>query len=169
MTATSNDTRSLQGPSYSEQIRACRDGVVRNPYQGTDKKVVFVCSMGILRSATGARLYAHRYNTRTAGTWSDALIPLTPILMAWADELVFVNHHNYEQVKHSYEEEGHPGSFDKDFNIKVLDIPDAYEHMHPELIKAFHEQYEPLEQVPTMSLARLKGNSVWDYADSFKD
>jgi predicted protein tyrosine phosphatase len=24
----------------------------------------------------------------------------------------------------------------------VLDIPDAYEHMHPDLIKAFEEQYE---------------------------
>jgi predicted protein tyrosine phosphatase len=143
MTDTSNDTRPVQS-TFSEQIRACRDGVVRNPYQGTDKKVVFVCSMGILRSATGARLYAHKYNTRTAGTWSDALIPLTPILMAWADELVFVNKHNYEQVKLAYEADGgNEGDFDKDFNVKVLDIPDSFPHMHPELIKAFEEQYEP--------------------------
>lgn len=131
--------------TLSEQIRACRDGAVRNPYQGTDKKVLFVCSMGILRSATAARLYAPKYNTRSAGTWSDALIPLTPILMAWADEIVFVNKHNYEQVKTSYEADGsNIGDFDKDFNIKVLDIPDKYPHMHPELQQAFKEQYEPI-------------------------
>lgn len=128
--------------SFSQEIRECRDGVVQNPYQGTDKKVVFVCSMGILRSATAARIYASKYNTRTAGTWSDALIPLTPMLMAWADELVFVNKSNYLDVKQSYEEDGQPGDFDKDFNVKVLDIPDSFEHMHPQLIKAFAEQYE---------------------------
>ena len=128
--------------SFSEQIRDCRDGVVKNPYQGTDKKVLFVCSMGILRSATAARIYANKYNTRSAGSWHDALIPLTPILMAWADEIVFVNKHNYTQVKQYLEEENM--FLDKDFNVRVLDIPDSFPHMHPELIKAFEEQYELL-------------------------
>ena len=126
----------------SEKIRNCREGVVNNPYQGDDKRVLFVCSMGILRSATGARLYANRYNTRAAGTWADALIPLTDQLMAWAQEIVFVNKHNYEQVKDWYNEKH--SSFDDDFNIKVLNIPDAYPHMHPKLVQAFAEQYEPL-------------------------
>lgn len=128
--------------TLSEKIRDCRAGVISNPYQGTDKKVVFVCSMGILRSATAARMYGHKYNTRSAGTWTDhALIPLTDTLIAWADELVFVNDHNYQQTLRRFEERG------EDLKvvataIKVLDIPDAYEHMHPELIKAFEEQYE---------------------------
>lgn len=128
--------------ALSDDIRNCRDGVVSNPYQGSDKKVLFVCSMGILRSATGARLYAHKYNTRSAGTWDDALIPLSNQLMAWADEIVFVNIHNYEQVRSYCEEEG--VDIDKEFNIKVLDIPDSYPHMHPELVRAFDVQYEPL-------------------------
>jgi predicted protein tyrosine phosphatase len=130
--------------TLSEEIRACREGVVNNPYQGADKRVLFICSMGILRSATAARIYASKYNTRSAGTWSDALIPLTPILMAWAQEMVFVNKHNYEQVKDSYETDTDVGSFNKDFNIKVLDIPDKYPHMHPKLVEAFIEQYEPI-------------------------
>ena len=128
--------------TLSEKIRDCRDGVVKNPYQGSDKKVVFVCSMGILRSATAARLYAHKYNTRSAGTWADALVPLTDTLIAWADELVFVNKHNYEQVKKYFADNG--TDLHEIANVKVLDIPDAYPHMHPELIKAFKEQYEPL-------------------------
>ena len=124
--------------TYSDEIRACQDGVVRNPYQGRDKKVVFVCSMGILRSATGARLYARKYNTRTAGTYRDALVPLTPILAAWADELVFVNKENYEWFLKTNDDP----EFVKTLNIKVLNIPDHFEHMHPDLIKCFKEQYE---------------------------
>lgn len=125
--------------TFSDQIRQCRDGVVRNPYQGTDKKVVFVCSMGILRSATGARLYARKYNTRTAGSYDDALVPLTPTLIAWADEIVFVNHENYNNILQKYGE----NCLDHTV-VKVLHIPDQFPHMHPELVKAFEEQYEPL-------------------------
>jgi predicted protein tyrosine phosphatase len=124
--------------TLSDEIRKCREGVVRNPFQGTDKKVLFVCSMGILRSATGARLYAGKYNTRSAGSWDDALIPLTTTLLAWADEIVFMNKSNYDNYlgKFVYEQ---PHA-----KIKVLNIPDNYPHMDPELIKAFEEQYEPL-------------------------
>lgn len=125
----------------SDAIRAFRGGVFRNPYQGTDKKVVFVCSMGILRSATGARIYAHKYNTRTAGSWHDALIHLSENLIVWADEIVFVNQENYEHALHEYEDDEALVMTIKD-KAKVLDIPDNYEHMHPELIKAFEEQYE---------------------------
>lgn len=125
-------------PTLSEQIRQCRNGVVANPYQGTDKKVLFVCSMGILRSATAARIYAHKYNTRCAGSWGDALIPLTPILLAWANEIVFVNVENYHNAVSEFGEEVF-----KETPTKVLDIPDKYPHMHQELIKAFEEQYEP--------------------------
>lgn len=126
---------------FSNRIRDCRDGVVANPYQGKDKRVVFVCSMGILRSATGARLYAHKYNTRSAGTWEDhALTPLTQRLIDWADELVFVNDHNWQAAKEKFG----PGEWRQ--KSKVLDIPDTYEHMHPELIKAFNEQYERIDR-----------------------
>jgi predicted protein tyrosine phosphatase len=125
--------------TLSKKIRECRDGAAGNPYQGTDKKVLFVCSMGILRSATAARLYAGKYNTRAAGTWGDALIPITNMLLAWANEIVFVNKENYEQAV---------GEFGEDiFKMKptrVLDIPDDHPHMHPELIKAFNQQYEPV-------------------------
>lgn len=128
--------------TLSDEIRDCREGVVNNPYQGTDKRVVFVCSMGILRSATGARLYGKKYNTRTAGTWHDALVPLTPILMAWADELVFVNNSNYQMVMDAIEEDEMKAYIAK--KSLVLDIPDKYPHMHPKLIQAFNDQYEQL-------------------------
>lgn len=127
--------------SLSDAIRNCREGVVSNPYQGTDKRVLFVCSMGLLRSATGARLYAKKYNTRSCGTWPDALIPLTETLLYWADEIVFVNEANYQQAMVSFEESWPMWSK----KATRLAIPDAYPHMHPELIKAFSEQYESVE------------------------
>lgn len=126
--------------TFSEQIRKCRDGVVRNPYQGPDKKVLFVCSMGILRSATGARMYAHRYNTRNAGSWGDALIPLTPILIAWAEQIVFVNKENYDNAVNEFGSEVF-----QEMDVRILNIPDQYPHLHPELIRAFNQQYEEIE------------------------
>lgn len=127
--------------SLSDQIKQCRTGAAANPYQGNDKKVLFVCSMGILRSATAARMYAKKYNTRSCGTWVDeALIPITPLLIQWADEIVFVNQSNFDNVV----SDPVGAELLEGKNIKVLNIPDKYEHMHPELIKAFEEQYEPL-------------------------
>jgi predicted protein tyrosine phosphatase len=125
--------------TLSEQIRQCKAGAANNPYQGNDKKVLFVCSMGILRSATAARLYAKKYNTRSAGTYGDALVPLTPMLIAWANEIVFVNKSNYATAVMEFGEEVF-----KETPTKVLNIPDTFEHMHPRLIQAFKEQYEPL-------------------------
>ena len=129
--------------NLSHEIRQCRAGVVNNPYQGTDRKVVFVCSMGILRSATGARLYAHKYNTRTAGTWDDALVTLTDKLILWANQLVFVNQENYTQALRKWENDEDMVLTIQDKAV-VLNIPDNFEHMHPELINAFNNQYEGL-------------------------
>jgi predicted protein tyrosine phosphatase len=126
--------------TLSNKIRICKDGAAANPFQGTDKKVLFVCSMGILRSATAARMYAKKYNTRSAGTYSEALIQITPLLINWADEVVFVNEDafqdaiGYENIAEALE--GVP--------IKILDIPDTFEHMHPQLRDEFEQQYEVL-------------------------
>jgi len=125
--------------TLSDAIRHCKAGAASNPYQGDDKKVLFVCSMGILRSATAARLYSRKYNTRSAGTYGDALIPLTPMLLAWANEIVFVNKGNYMAAIMEFGED-----IFKETPTKVLDIPDQFPHMHPDLIKAFEEQYEKL-------------------------
>lgn len=121
--------------TLSDKIKESRFGAVHNPYQGDDKKVLFVCSMGILRSATGARIYGHKYNTRSAGTYVDeALIPLTQTLLDWANEVVFVNPENYAgAIKLGLRLPD---------NIKVLKIPDQYPHMDDAIIQAYDEQYE---------------------------
>lgn len=112
-----------------------------NPYQGSDKRVLFVCSVGMLRSATAARIYAKKYNTRAAGSDQvEALIPVTSELIAWADEIVFVNQYNRDEVDKFFDLE----NIGKTKKIKVLNIPDQYPHMDPQLIAAFEEQYESI-------------------------
>lgn len=124
--------------TYSEIIRQARYGAVKNPYQGSDKKVLFVCTMGILRSATGSRIYGHKYNTRSAGTHEEALTILTPLQLMWADEIVFVNKENFDEADKKFDlSEYMP-------KIKVLNIPDNFEHMHPEIIHAYRSQYEDI-------------------------
>lgn len=108
-----------------------------NPFQGTDKKVLFVCSAGILRSATGARIYAAKYNTRAVGSESYALILISSDLLLWADEVVFVNPENHQHVASKYDLDTFKAK------VIILNIPDHYEHMNPELVKHFEEQYEP--------------------------
>ncbi len=126
--------------NLTEEIGKFRGGVLNNPYQGTDKKVLFVCSAGILRSATGARMYAHKYNTRNCGSHLHmALIPLSENLLWWADEVVFVNKENYQNALRDF-----PEIMPVLHNVKVLNIPDHYYHMAPELKQAFKDQYEAI-------------------------
>lgn len=103
-----------------------------NPYQGTAKKVLCVCSAGLLRSPTAAVVLQQKYgyNTRSCGIHDYALIQYDEVLEHWADEIVVVN-----------------GNLALDFNFPkdkliVLDIPDMYDYMNPELQNIIIEQYE---------------------------
>jgi predicted protein tyrosine phosphatase len=110
-----------------------------NPYQGPDTKLLFVCSAGLLRSATAANLYAKKgYNTRSCGTHTYALIPLSANLIAWADKIVFVNKENFDYAVTF-------GVYKEAITKKqvVLDIPDEYSYNHPELVKLLEEQLDP--------------------------
>jgi len=106
-----------------------------NPYQGHYTKVLFICSAGILRSATAAHVFAAKgYNTRCAGSEEYALIPVTGDLLLWADKIVFVNKENYASVATKFPLEEFKGK------IKVLDISDQYNYMDPVLVNILERQ-----------------------------
>lgn len=114
-----------------------------NPYQGPDKRVLFVCSAGLLRSATAANYYATKgYNTRAAGSSNYALVPLSANLIAWAQLIVFVNKENYKEAVNVFLDEEYAA--DKLVNSVVLDIPDVYEYKHPKLIKELKTQLKDI-------------------------
>lgn len=111
---------------------------VNNASQGETKKVLTVCSAGLLRSATlqNMLIKEHGYNVRNCGTVeSYALIPISEALIKWADEIVFVNNENYQQVKEELEK------LNVIHKCYVLDIPDMYEFNNPELLEICKKQY----------------------------
>lgn len=80
----------------------------RNEHQGDSKKVLCVCSAGLLRSPTLAELLVKEYghNTRACGSNHEyALIPIDDALIFWANEIVFVNQENYEEACLRYADE----------------------------------------------------------------
>jgi len=101
----------------------------KNPYQGSEKKILTICSAGLLRSPTLAWLLGqYNYNTRSCGVHDYALIQLDDVLIHWADIIIFV----------------HPDLADE-FNIKhdniiVFNVPDQYDYKQPELLKIFKQE-----------------------------
>lgn len=125
-------------------IKASRNQLfnVNNNAQGNTKKVLTVCSAGLLRSATLANFLVkeYEYNVRNCGTVeSYALIPISEALVCWADEIVFVNKENYRQVEKELKDILTEDGMKK---IKVLDIPDDYMFNDPELLEICKEQYQ---------------------------
>jgi predicted protein tyrosine phosphatase len=122
-------------------IKASRNQAynVHNSFQGDTKKVLTVCSAGLLRSATlqNMLIKEYGYNVRNCGTVEAyALIPISEALVMWADEIVFVNEENYKMVEAEILDMNAEGK------CWVLDIPDIYGFNDPKLIKICKEQYE---------------------------
>ena len=110
-----------------------------NPYQGDYRRLLFVCSAGLLRSATGANLYAKKgYNTRNCGTHEYALIPLSMNLLAWAHSIIFVNSENYYDALEKFK--GTNGYGELTEKSITLDIPDNFEYNNSKLIEIMEEQ-----------------------------
>lgn len=109
-----------------------------NPYQGKEKRVLFVCSAGLLRSASAANIFASKgFNTRACGSASYALIPLSANLLAWAQHVVFVNPENQQEALETFKDT------DWEQDIKdaiVLNIDDIYWYKAPKLIEQLEEQ-----------------------------
>jgi predicted protein tyrosine phosphatase len=112
----------------------------KNRYQGSAKRVLCVCSAGLLRSPTLAWVLSnppYNYNTRAVGVNEDfALIPMDDVHINWADAIFFVEDHIYQQAKRKFD------GLDS-LEIVTLNIPDMYEFKHPKLIELIHKQLEP--------------------------
>ena len=110
-----------------------------NPYQGNYPRVLFVCSAGLLRSATGATVGSRMgYNTRNCGTEHYALIPLSANLIAWAEKIYFVNEYNLLSAIETFEH--NPEILDMlEAKSVTLDLEDKYDYMSPTLVNIFTE------------------------------
>jgi len=110
-----------------------------NISQGIQKKIVFVCSVGMLRSPTAATIGSKLgLNTRSCGSSTLALIPLSANLIRWADWIVFMKYENYKQSKKTFQET----EFQDDLEEKSLawDVPDIYNYMDDGLVQMLETQ-----------------------------
>lgn len=115
----------------------------KNPYQGHSKRVLCVCSAGLLRSPTAALVLSqepYSFNTRAVGLdVSHALIPIDDVLLEWADEIVCMTGEQETRLKvmTKYKK-----------RIVCLNIKDSFEYRQPELIELVKEKY-PYEEKRT--------------------
>lgn len=118
-----------------------RLGNVTNKFQTDAKKVLCLCSAGLLRSPTVANVLhqEHGYNTRAAGVTEEyALIPVDDVLLQWADEVVCVERAVFVTLANRFDMNN------KHMNNKrvvVLDIPDMFAWNDPALRELIKEQY----------------------------
>lgn len=107
----------------------------KNPYQGDAKKVLCVCSAGLLRSPTAAKVLwkEYGYNTRACGLdVGHALIPIDDVLIKWADEIVCMAYDQRGEILHKWP-----------VHTKVicLNIEDSYAYMDERLVESILASY----------------------------
>lgn len=112
-----------------------RKGNAKNIYQTDVKKVLCVCSAGLLRSPTMAVVLSqepYNFNTRAAGITEEyALIPVDDVLLHWADEIVVAEDYMLDELTPLV-----------DKPIFSLQLPDIYEYRNPELMALIKERYD---------------------------
>ncbi len=94
------------------------------------QKLLFVCSRNKLRSPTAERIYRNspRFEVRSRGTASSARRGVTLDDVLWADHIFVMEHKHASVLRQDYRDEVAQAE------LHVLDIPDVYEFMDPELI-----------------------------------
>jgi predicted protein tyrosine phosphatase len=113
-----------------------------NIFQGKFKKVLCVCSAGLLRSPTIAYILSqepYNYNTRAIGIVPEfALISLDNVLLHWADEIICVEQEHVLQIKDLLKE----NNLNKP--LVYLNIPDIFSYREPKLIDIIKTQYDKI-------------------------
>ena len=119
-----------------EHISYNRMTNAHNPYQGNMKKVLCVCSAGLLRSPTIAWVLSndpYNFNTRAAGIAKGyALIHTDIYLVEWADEIVCAEREHADYIKEILK---HIDITDQKKPVHVMDLPDTFKTRDPKLIK----------------------------------
>ena len=113
-----------------------------NEWQGKHKRVLCLCSANMLRSPTMQVVLSSdpfNYNTRSAGTYDFALIPMSAELLSWADEIVCAD---TEHVQKVIAVADNVSPLIKAKPIINLHLPDIYDYRNPQLVQLIGERYQ---------------------------
>lgn len=113
-----------------------------NEYQGAFMRVLTVCSAGLLRSPTIARVLVRDFdnvNTRAVGTSSDyALVPLDLVHLKWAHLIVCAN----DEVKRFVDTALEEAKLER--KVVHLNIPDMFSFADPKLEQTIREELDSI-------------------------
>lgn len=115
-----------------------RMSVIQNPYQGNYKRVLCVCSGGVLRSPTTAWVLGQdpwNYNCRIAGTEDYALVKVDEALLVWAQEIVCMTEEHEAKLSVLL------NNLHRVRKIVRLNVPDQFQYRDPTLIELIKEAY----------------------------
>jgi predicted protein tyrosine phosphatase len=102
--------------------------------------ILFVCSRNKWRSPTAEAIYKDRQDiiAKSAGTEPSARITIGSKLTMWADIIFVMEKNHKEKILERFPLE----AVDKE--ILVLNIPDEYQFMDPELIETIKASVDPV-------------------------
>jgi predicted protein tyrosine phosphatase len=94
-------------------------------------KLLFVCSRNRLRSPTAETVFSDYpgVEARSAGTNNDAEDLISAELIEWADIVLVMEKRHKNRLTAKFKSEF------KSKRLVVLDIPDDFEYMEPELVR----------------------------------
>lgn len=112
-----------------------------NECEGKYRRILCVCSAGILRSATAAVVLSqppYSCNTRACGSKHYALIPASQALVEWSEEIVCMKEEHLKDLS---------DNFYGVENFVILDIDDRYDYRQPELIELIKKRYDAVRKI----------------------
>ena len=106
----------------------------------TKIKVLFVCTVNRMRSATAHKIYESddRFEVKSAGTDKTASTILTEEILNWADSIVVMEKHHRNHIRNHFPE------IYENKRIVCLYIPDDYDFMQTELIGMLKNKVEDI-------------------------
>lgn len=123
-----------------------------NAYQGKHKKVLCVCSAGVLRSPTAAAILSsppYNFNTRAVGTSEEyALIPIDMAHVAWADCFICFDSSQEDRINDMQRElkenygSSHYMLCDEYKPVYNLNIEDEFSYRDPKLVERLEKHFK---------------------------
>ena len=106
-------------------------------------KLLFICSRNQWRSPTAEAIYQTdpRVEACSAGLSASARRRVSEKLLRWADLVMVMDRAQKQRLEDQF-----PTIF-HDLHVEVLDIPDDYSFMAPELVSLIRDRVEPLLEV----------------------
>lgn len=106
----------------------------------TMKHVLFICSQNKLRSPTAEAVFAQTpgIEVDSAGLNHDAVVPLSPEQVRWADLILVMEKAHREKLNRKFKR------YLDGQRVVVLGIPDNYRFMDPALVRLLESKVPPL-------------------------